>query len=331
MKLTKILSFCLAATFFVGCAQKRKDTLNVYAIIHDEEAKALTDLFTERTGILVSYFHASTGEIINRVIAEKDNPKADVLLGGARSHHIQIEDADALTPYVSPNAANAPEYARASSGAWTGFCILTIGVGINKERFAAKFPEQEYPKTWEDLLNPAFKGEIVMTDPAASSTAYLFVQNQLQRLGWDDGWNYLLALAPLVGQFPDSGSAPSKLVGTGEYAVGISYLHALAKYRAQGFGVDLIPVPQAVGDVDCVAILKGAKQLAAAQQFVDFILSAEGEELMSSISFTTPVNPNAKAKSGIIPIEKIDLIEYDFQKAASQRNEVIARWKKEIK
>ncbi len=321
----------MAAALLAGCAQNRKDTLNVYAIIHDEETKALTDLFTRRTGIPVSYLHAATGEIINRVIAEKDNPKADVLLGGARSHHIQVENAGALSPYLSPYAQNVPAYARSADGAWTGFCVLTVGVGINKERFQAKFPDQAYPKTWDDLLNPAFKGEIVMTDPAASSTAYLFVQNQLQRLGWDDGWKYLLALAPLVGQFPDSGSAPSKLVGTGEYAVGISYLHALAKYRAQGFGVDLIAVPEAVGDVDCVAILKGAKQPAAARQFVDFILSPEGEELMSSISFTTPVNPNAQAQADIIPIEKIDLIEYDFQKAAGQRNEVIARWKKEIK
>ena len=327
----KLVLGALAAVLALSGCRKDAPMLHVYAIIHDEEARALTDLFTQKTGIPVSYLRATTGELVSRVIAEKDDPQADVLLGGASSFHIQADEAGALYAYASPAAQGVPPYAVASDGTWTGFCLLTLGIGVNTARFAQKFPGVAVPRTWEDLLNPAFKGEIVMTDPAASSTSYLFVQGQLQRLGWDAGWDYLLALAPLVGQFPDSGSAPPKLIGTGEYAIGIAYLHALTKYRSLGFDIQLVAPPQSVGDVDCVAILKNAKHLDAAKQFVDFILSVEAQELMSSLDFTTPVNPDAHGVAGSIPIADIDVIDYDTKRASEQRKDVLDRWAREVR
>lgn len=325
--LTAVFAFGAACT---GCAQKGK-TVRVYSIIHDEETKALADVFTERTGITVSYIRASTGELVNRVIAEKSNPQADILLGGATAYHIQAAQAGALETYTSPEAKAIPSYARSPDGTWTGFCVLTLGIGVNTTRFTQKFPHKALPATWDDLIDPDFAGEIVMTNPLASSTAYLFVQDQLQRLGWDAGWEYLLALADLAGQFPDSGSAPPKLVGTGEYALGVAYLHALSKYKAQGFDIQLVAPPKSVGDVDCVAILKGCKHLGEAKQFVDFILGAEAQELMSSIDFTIPVNPAAKGAPGSIPVSQIDLLDYDTQKASEQKNEVLSLWQENVK
>lgn len=331
MKKVLGVALALGATLLLAGCQKKVEQVLVYSIIHDEETRALTELFTSKTGIPVSYIRATTGELVNRVIAEKDNPQADILLGGATSYHIQADEAGALEKYVSPAAKDIPAYAKSPNGTWTGFCVLTLGVGVNSARFDQKFPGTAYPSTWEDLLNPRFKGEIVMTDPAASSTAYLFVQGQLQRLGEKDGWDYLLRLSQNVGQFPDSGSAPPKLVGTGEYAIGIAYLHALTKYKAQGFDIQLVAPPQSVGDEDAISIMKGARNLDAAKKFVDFMLSPEAQELMSSLDFTIPVNPKAKAVAGSIPIADIDLIDYDVKKASSERKAVLERWTKEVK
>ncbi|HAK68062.1 MAG TPA: ABC transporter substrate-binding protein [Treponema sp.] len=328
-RIALLLSTLIATLSLISCGSKQE--LHVYSIIHDEETKALTDLFTKKTGIPVSYIRATTGELVSRVIAEKDNPQADILLGGATAYHMQADDAGALEKYTSPAAANVPSYAVSENGTWTGFCVLTLGIGVNSTRFAEKFPGKALPATWDDLIDADYRGEIVLTDPAASSTAYLFVQDQLQRLGWDEGWAYLLSLSELVGQFPDSGSAPPKLIGTGEYAIGIAYLHALAKYKAEGFDIKLIAPPQSVGDVDCISILKNTKNPEAARKFVDFMLSAEAQELMSSLDFTIPVNPDAKAAEGSIPIAQIDLIDYDAQKASEQKDEVLSRWTKEVK
>lgn len=317
---------------FTGCSKKSEvKSLNIYSIIHEEETEALAKLFTEKTGIPVKYLRASTGELVNRVITEKNNPQADILLGGASSYHIQADKEGALESYKSPMVKNLPDYAVADDNTWTGFCVLTLGIGLNEDRYAQKFSNIPEPETWEDLLNPAFKGEIVITNPVASSTAYLFVQDQLQRLGWDEGWNYLLQLAPLVGQFPDSGSAPAKLIGTGEYALGVSYIHALAKYKAEGFKVKMIAPPQTVGDVDCISIMKNTKNLDAAKKFVDFMLSKEAQELMSSIDFTIPVNPEAVGADGSVPVQTLDLIQYDVDKASSQKDEILKKWTAEVK
>lgn len=319
--------FALAAT---GCNDS-KDELKIYSIIHDEETAALVHLFTERTGIPAAYLRASTGELVNRVIAEKNDPHADILLGGATAYHIQAAKAGALEPYLSPYAENVPGVSRSEEGLYTGFCVLALGIGVNEARFAEKFPGVPVPQTWDDLLNPAFKGEIVLTNPAASSTAYLFVQNQLQRLGSELGWEYLKRLAPLVGQFPDSGSAPAKLVGTGEYALCVSYIHALEKYRAEGFGVVSIAPPSTVGDVDCIAIMKNTPRLDSAKRFVDFMLSKEAQELMSEMTYTAPVNPEAQGREGSVRADSLRLIDYDAEKAAAEKQEVLDRWSREVR
>lgn len=332
MKITKMFAlFASAGILFASCHKSQVEELKIYSIIHEEETEALTQLFTEKTGIPVTYLRASTGELVNRVISEKDDPQADILLGGASSYHIQADKEGALETYLSPMAKDIPSYAKSDDDTWTGFCVLTLGIGINSTRFENKFPGQKIPQTWEDLLNPDFKGEIVLTNPVSSSTAYLFVQDQLQRLGWDKGWEYLLSLSELVGQFPDSGSAPAKLVGTGEYAIGVSYLHALAKYGAEGFDIAMVAPPQTVGDVDCISILKNTKNKDAAKKFVDFMLSKEAQELMSSIDFTIPVNPEAVPQEGAIPVSQLDLINYDTELASKQKDEVLEKWSREVK
>ena len=338
-KILKSIFAVAAALSFFGCNGKKesgdkKETFSevkIYSIIHEEETQALCELFTKKTGIPATFLRASTGELVNRVISEKDNPQADILLGGATNYHIQAAEKGALEVYKSPLAENVPAFAKSKDDTYTGFCVLSLGIGVNKKRFAEKFPGIDFPKTWEDLLNPAFKGEIVLTNPVASSTAYLFVQDQLQRLGKEKGWEYLKTLAPLVGQFPDSGSAPAKLIGTGEYALGVSYIHALAKYKADGFDVLAIAPPESVGDVDCISIMKNTKNLEAAKKFVDFMLSKEAQELMSSIDFTLPVNPDAVGAEGSVPLSQIDLIKYDSALAAKEKDEVLEKWTKEVK
>jgi iron(III) transport system substrate-binding protein len=63
---------------------------------------------------------------------------------------------------------------------------------------------------------------------------------------------------------------------------------------------------------------------------VDFILSTEAQELFSSLSYTIPVNPNAKPLEGAISVDKLDLLDYDSELAGSQRDAVLARWQNEV-
>lgn len=323
---------CLSVFMLTGCSKTSADEVLLYSVINDEETQALCDLFTENTGIAVRFLRASSGELVNRVIAESSRPQADILLGGSSSFHIDAAEKGALASYFSPAAENFPEFAKSSDGTWHGICVLALGIGVNEKRFSEKLgAAAEIPATWDDLLNPAFADEIVMTDPAASSTAYLFVQNQLQRLGWDSGWEYLSKLSELVGQFPSSGGAPPKLTGTGEYAVCIAYIHALSKFQRQGFPVRIIAPPQSAGEIDAVSILKGCPNEKNARKFVDFMLSVPAQELFAEMSCSVPVNPDAAPPSAGIDISGIDLIDYNAALAGKQRDEVLKRWQNLVK
>ncbi|MDY2842791.1 MAG: extracellular solute-binding protein, partial [Treponema sp.] len=102
-------------------------------------------------------------------------------------------------------------------------------------------------------------------------------------------------------------------------------------YKSDGFDLIAIAPPKTVGDVDCISIMKNTKNLESAKKFVDFMLSPEAQELMSSIDFTVPVNPEAKGAEGSIPVSQLDLIEYDSKKAAAEKEEVLAIWSKNVK
>jgi iron(III) transport system substrate-binding protein len=303
--------------------------LLVYSVVNENETKALAELFTAKTGIKVDYIRAATGEILNRVISEKNAPQADIFLGGAESLHIRAANSGALDPYIS-TASVAPGYTRAKDGTWTGFCVLTLGIGVNRERFGEKFPGKALPKTWDDLADPDYKGELIFTDPAASSTGYLFLQSQLQGRGEEGGWDYFRRLTPLAAQLPSSGGAPPKLIGTGEYTLCVAYIHAMQLYVSQGFPVSIIAPPRTVGEIDAVSIIKGGPNRDNARKFVDFMLSKEAQELFTSLSHTIPVNPQVTQLEGTISVDKLDLLDYDSEKAGNERDAVLTRWKSEI-
>ncbi|GHV91059.1 hypothetical protein AGMMS50268_15620 [Spirochaetia bacterium] len=313
-----------------GGAEPATRELLVYAIINEDHIKALADLFTQQTGVKVSYFRAATGDLINRVKAEQGRPQADILIGGDSANHVSLAEAGALQAYTSKTVPAIPAFTRAADGSWTGFCVLTLGIGVNEQRFKEKYPGKAYPQTWDELNDPVFKGELIFTDPAASSTGYLFLQSQLQRLGGERGWDYFKRLTPLAAQLPASGGAPPRLIGTGEYTLAVAYVHALQQYVAQGYPVKIIIPPKTVASFDAISIVKGGPNEVNARRFVDFILSKEAQELFASLSYTIPVNPEAKPLEGAISIDKLDVLDYDFDLAGSQRDAVLNRWQNEV-
>ncbi|HLR46513.1 MAG TPA: ABC transporter substrate-binding protein [Deinococcales bacterium] len=315
-----------AAALAAGSVLAQEDGPVIYAIINEQDAGALAELFEGQTGLQPTILRGSTGEIIARVLAEQDNPRADIVLGGPSTLHINLKDEGATEPHELPEGLVLEEGTFDPDGYWTGWHATALGIGINTQRFAARYGDQDYPQTWEDLLADDWSGEIVMTDPVASSTAYLFVQLQLQRLGWEAGWDYLEALAGQVGQLPGSGAAPTQLVSSGEYTLGVSYIHPLSRNLAQGMPLHIVVPPETGGEIGAVSVVRGGPNGEAAHRFVNFILSAEAQQLFTERSLTTPLNPEVVLPEGTVPVTDIDLIDFDPELAAEQRDEVLELW-----
>lgn len=326
IKSATLKGLVLAVLLLVSGMAIAQDGPVIYAIVNEQDALALAGLFEEQTGLRPVVLRGSTGEIIARVIAEQSNPQADIVLGGPSTLHITLKDQGVSEPHALPESVTLPAGSFDPEGYWTGWHTTALGLGINTQRFAARYGDRELPSTWEDLLDPAFAGEIVMTDPVASSTAYLFVQVQLQRLGEEAGWDYLAALVPQVGQFPSSGAAPAQLVSSGEYTIGVSYIHALARNVAEGLPIAIRVPPGTGGEIGAISVVTGGPNTEAAHQFVNFILSAEAQQLFTDRSLTAPLHPDVELPAGAVSAADIDMIDFDADLAAEQRDEVLNRW-----
>lgn len=313
----------LGAGSTLGAAPGR---LLVYSIIQQDETERLLEGFTRQTGIPAQFVRGTGGAIVTRVIAERGNPRADVVLGGASNLHLTMKKEGALLPYVSPATAGVPREYRDSVGYWTGFYLTALGFGINEERFRRRLGARPLPQTWEALTDRAYRGEIVLTDPVVSSTSYLFLSGVLQMLGPQAGWNYVARLVPNVAQFPSSGTAPPRMVGAGEFAIGISFVHSFARSIEQGLSLRLVIPQPTIGEVGAVSIISGGPNAEAARRFVDYMTTQGAQQIYTRMSFTTPIQTGVTLPPGAIPRQQLRLIRYDAEAAARDRDAILREW-----
>ena len=353
----KMAVLALTATLFVGCGsnaavnepvqsaaaneakepaaeQPRKldGTLTVYIGFQEDHAVKAIELFTKETGIKAEMIRMSAGEILAKIRAEKDNPQASVWYGGPADTFVQAADEQLLEAYVSPASDVIDAKYKDPNGYWTGIYVGAIGIASNKE-FLAK-QGLEAPDSWEDLLDPKLKGEIVMASPASSGTAYTTIYSILKVQGDEEkGFDYLKKLHPQIQQYTTSGSAPGRMVGMGEAGVGILFSHDIIKYQEEGYDNLVLTFPQdGTGyETGSVGIIKNSKNQELAQAFVDWALGKSAQELGKTVgSFQNLTNPNAVGPEQAVDLAKINLIDYNVVEAGGQRQRLIDKWSAEV-
>jgi iron(III) transport system substrate-binding protein len=146
----------------------------------------------------------------------------------------------------------------------------------------------------------------------------------MQIFGEEKGWELLAKIDKNVGQYTKSGSAPSQLVAQGEYAVGISWDQAIYGRVAKGFPIEgIIPTEGTASDLDCVAILKGSKNIEGAKKLIDWLGSKEGQAYIGT--FRSKV-----VRPGVPGMVKMDpkLIKIDVLWAGENQKRIMSKWKK---
>lgn len=274
-----------------------------------------------------SYVRMSGGEIYARIKAEKENPQASVWYGGGSLTFIQAQSEGLLEPYISPNAAVIPDKFKDPNGYWTG--IYSGYLGFYADGDWLKSHNVAMPTKWDDLLNPAFKGEIVMAHPASSSTAYNMLTTILQLKGEDAGWEYLKKLSQNVRQYTKSGSAGGRMIQLHETALTIGYLHDAVAFKREGYNHIVIAAPEdGTGyEIGAVAIIKGAPQLEAAKKFIDFALTPECQEIgqtVNALQFLT--NPNANPPKEVESLKNTKLMDQDDAWSGAHRAEFLEKF-----
>lgn len=261
-------------------------------------------------------------ELWTRIQAEAPNFHADMIWGFLNSHAQVGAQRGYFLPYRSPAWADIPAEFKDPEHQWYGYNYWFSALAVNPALLKKKNLPQ--PRSWMDLTNPAYKGEIVMPDPATSGTAFIFVSAIMQIFGEEKGWDILERINRNAGQYTKSGSAPAHAVAQGEFAVGVSWDQAVYGRVAQGFPIEgIIPSEGTAFDLEAVAILKGAKNLEGAKKLVDWLGTKEGQTLIgqSRSKVTRPGIP------GKVTVEA-KLIKYDALWAGENQRRIMGEWAK---
>ena len=130
------------------------------------------------------------------------------------------------------------------------------------------------------MLNPAYKGQIVMSNPNSSGTGYLNISAWIQTMGEKTAWNFLDGLHENIAVYLHSGSKPCVMAATGEFPIGISFAFRGVKEKKKGAPIDIISPSEGLGwEILATGIVKGTKNLDAARKFVDWANSTDANEL----------------------------------------------------
>ncbi len=307
------------------------EEITVYITFHEEEGRRLLERFSDLTGVSYEYLRLPTGEATSRVLAEMENPQADFILGGTNEAHERLANEGALRPYRPAFADDIPDMYRSNEDYWTGFYLGPLSIFINNSRWEAEFPDVEKPTTFDDLLNPAFEGEIIMPNPTLSGTGYNFLASMVQLRGEDEAFEYFRELEPNVGEFTSSGFTPAQRTGIGEYLIAINFIHDQMLVSKAGFDVESI-VPEGAGwEIGANSIIADGPNPQAAEAFADFLSSREAGQLHTDITQRLSVRNDVELPEGATPLDELPINEdYSFEQAAGMMEDLQNRWEDEI-
>jgi iron(III) transport system substrate-binding protein len=214
--------------------------------------------------------------------------------------------------------------------AWFGMDVWGATVCFNTVEAQKKnIPK---PESWQDLTKPAYKGQVVMPNPASSGTGYFDVVAWLtlfgDQAGKGGGWKYMDGLHANIAQYTHSGSKPCNMAASGEYVVGISFEYRGNTNKAKGAPIDLIFPKEGLGwDLEAFAIHKGTKKLDAAKKLADWA-SSKDAMLLYGKNFAITAQPGVAAPLVNVPKDyEQRLVKLDFSYAAEQRDRILTEWK----
>jgi iron(III) transport system substrate-binding protein len=306
--------------------------LILYACLFDpDKLEVIFQTFKQEYGVDVTCLDMSSGEALERIRAESENPQGDVLFGTTNLSHVNLA-ADELTEhYQGDGWSQLPDGPiKDPDGAWTGFYYGVIGFACSPERLEEI--GAECPTSWEQLLDPVYQGEVVIASPAASGTSYTTLSGLAQLLGEDGAFEYWQQLDANIAQYTESGSAPGRLAAAGEFAIGISFAHDIQVQQDAGLPVELnFPSEGTPFEIGGISIIKGAQNQAAAQAWVDYVFTPAFQRYHNDVAHRIPVVEGVELSEGDFGLEDVLLIDgYDPTEWAAVRDDLVARWQEEI-
>lgn len=315
--------FCLIlAVVFAGC-ERPPQRVVVYAALDREYSKPLFDAFTRSTGIEVEARYdvesTKTVGLVQAIIAERDRPRCDLFWNNEALHTLRLERLKLLQPYASLHAEEYPNRYRSNEGLWYGFAARARVLLVNTNLV----PESRRPRSIEDLTDIQWYDQVGIAKPLFGTTA-THAACLWSTLGEERARGFfervkknckILGGNKQVAQAVAGGSLAFGLTDTDDAMIEVETGSPVAiiypDQQEGGMGTLFVP--------NTLCLPEGAANPGAAQQLLDFLLSAEREDrLAMGASAQIPLNKNSKQPPRVKSPSEVRAMEVDFSKAADQ-------------
>ncbi|HOV37184.1 MAG TPA: ABC transporter substrate-binding protein [Spirochaetales bacterium] len=303
---------------------EKKEKLMVYTSMKEVLIGELRDAFVKKhPNVSFDYYSAGAGKIMAKIAAERQSKQlvCDVLWTSEVPDFYALKKEGVLEKYESPEAKYVVSPVSDPDMEFTAARLGTLGITYNTSK--VKNP----PKTWQDLLKPEFKDGFAIANPALSGTAMVSVGMIVNNLGWEY-IEKLKANGARMGQ--GSGQVVDDTAAGDLIAcLGVDYI-TIDKIK-KGAPLGIVFPPEMLVIPSPVAIFKGTPNLSAAQKFVDFLLSKEGQTIIAN-SYTLPSRADVPILKDVGLVEPKDAVaramKIDYLKLMTEKESIIDKFQK---
>lgn len=327
-----IMTFAILSTSCQATQEKitlgtaTEGQLLVYTTLTDHQVREYLKTFNAKyPNIQVDYVHGGTGVMTDRFFSEATNPKADVIWSLATTSILLAEWQGLLKAYrpkglskVNPrfrDPANPPN--------WVGMYIWMSAFCINNDLI--KELELPTPTSWQELLNPAYEGHIIMPNPTNTGTGFLALSTIFQISSEGDGWDYLDKLNNNIIEYSDDNSQ----LCSGKYPIGITYALQGVTKKAEDERIQVVfPSEGSAWEMESSALVQKPKIKPAAKTFLDWAISQQAMETYAADWALTSARTDIPIPDGYPTDPARQLLDSDLPWTAANRVRILSEWER---
>ena len=276
-----LVSFTAMAqdTKLLDAAKKETGAIIAYGSLESNTVEPIIDVFRQRTGLTVEYWRASATKVMDRALAELRAGKSvfDVMVNNSGAIHVMKKEG-LFTKYLSPAAKAFPkEVVDAEVGPI--YRNTPVGIVYNRSSVSAA----DAPKSLEELLNPKYKGKIVMPDPTQHTTTLQWLASLYKLMGKEKADRFIQDLGASKPFMVESFAPAAERVSTGETPLAISLIRYTVTYADKGAPVDYVRMGKMLSTGQYLALSKKPNHPTGAKAFIDFFLGDESMRILAKM------------------------------------------------
>lgn len=323
--LSLIIAFFIAL-ISIGCSDNSNEVV-VYTTVDQIFSEPILNEFEKETGIVVKAVYdteetKSTG-VLNRLIAEKDNPQCDVFWSGDPVRTIVLKNKGITSPYQSAVADDIDPVFKDSEHHWIGFSARARVLIYNKNMLA----QSDVPQSIFDLSKEAYKGKVAIANPLFGTTTF-HISALFSAVGDEAAKQFLSDLKTNSVVIATSNGDVKKRVIQGEVACGLTDTDDAYEAIKEGADVGIVFLDQqGLGSLimpNTVNLIKNSQQSINGKKLMDYLLSKETEARLAKSCAQMPLHKGVEIPEDIPSLDHIIPMKIDYDKTSQKLEEIQA-------